>query len=143
MSIHQHLLTFRRSVALDNISASWKSLDDAGVLVGRLLAAHGATGHHWHIKPVSSICLEKNAAVASFQHYCLRISLILLRLLDTNLENEDLWLANEAHALVSFELFYDLLCMDRPIIGVDLVIVSVAQENQQEAVHVRVVFFCR
>lgn len=80
----------------------------------------------------------------TFQHYyCVLKSLIFLLLLDTNLENEDLGLANEALALVSFEVFHDLLCLDHPVIGVDLVIFSVAHEHQQEAVHLRVVFHCR
>lgn len=52
MSIHQHHLTFRRSVALDSVSGSGKGVRGEGVL--RLIAAHGATGCHWYIQPVST-----------------------------------------------------------------------------------------
>lgn len=46
------------------------------------------------------------------------------------LKNKDLWLSHEALALVSFERTSDVLYLDLPIVGVDVVVLAVTQENQ-------------
>lgn len=113
-------------------------------LVGLLLAVHGVAGRHRLVVLVSSTRLaRKIKAVASFRRRRAHMSLGRPLLFDTYLQNENLGLPHEALALVSFEQRRDVLYADLPVVGVDVVVLAVAQENQQEAVHVRVVFLCR
>lgn len=57
----------------------------------------------------------------------------------TYLQNKDLRLSHKALAVISFEQRYNVLDADLIIVGVDMIVLSVAQEDQQKAVDVRMV----
>lgn len=52
------------------------------------------------------------------------------------LKYEDLWFSHKAPALVSFEQGCDVLNIDLSIVGVNLIVLAVAQEDEQKAVYV-------
>ena len=55
------------------------------------------------------------------------------------LQDKDLWFPYKALALVSFEHGCDVLDFDLAVVGINVVVLTVAQEDEQEAVCVRVI----
>lgn len=145
-SIKTTSLTFGHRVAHDEVGAGWEGVHRAGVhhhLVGLLLAVHGVAGRHRIVVLVSSARLVKDSTFFypdAAQRPPLQPA---LQLPDSHLQDEDLGLPHQALALVPFEHRCDILDADLPVVGVDVVVLSVAQEGQQEAVHVRVVLHRR
>ena len=65
---------------------------------------------------------------------CSHILNQVLTFFDLYLKYEDLWLSHKAAALVSFEHGGDILNADLSIVGPDMTILAVAQEDEQKAV---------
>lgn len=52
------------------------------------------------------------------------------------LYNKDLWLSHKGFALIPFEQGCDMLNANLSIVGVNMIILAVAQEDEQKAVYV-------
>lgn len=124
-------LTFSHRVAHDEISSCWEGVDSAGVhhhLVGLQLAVHGVAGGHGVIVLVSAACLVTSTFVGDHS-----LGGVLLKS-SSYLQHKDLWLPDEGPALISFEEGCDVLDADLAIVRIYVVVLAVAQEDQQEAV---------